>query len=84
MRIHVYTNWNTNFNSKKSNKRGFSYDTKASISLTQRGEHVYDAKSWNETRLLYESMFIPIERCTLILKLVTWEVFLLKPKHQYY
>ena len=33
MWIHVYFNWNTNFNSKKGNKRSFSYDTKASISL---------------------------------------------------
>ena len=33
MWIHVYSNWNTNFNSKKGNKRSFSYDTKASISL---------------------------------------------------
>ena len=28
-----YPNWNTNFNSKIGNKRSFSYDTKASISL---------------------------------------------------
>ena len=38
--------------------------------LSQRGECVYDAQSWNETRLLCESMFIPIEWCTSILKLV--------------
>ena len=33
MWIHVYPNWNTNFNSKIGNKRTFSYETKASISL---------------------------------------------------
>ena len=33
MWIHVYLNWNTNFNSKIGNKRSFSYETKASISL---------------------------------------------------
>ena len=33
LRIHVYSNWNTNFNSKIGNKRSFSYKTKASISL---------------------------------------------------
>ena len=33
MRIHVYPNWNTNFNSKIGNKRSFYYETKASISL---------------------------------------------------
>ena len=52
--------------------------------LSQRGECVYDAQSLNETRLLYESMFIPIERSTSILKLVIREVFLMKPKHQYH
>ena len=31
--IRVYPNWNTNFNSKIGNKRSFSYETKASISL---------------------------------------------------
>ena len=33
MWIHVYSNWNTNFNSKIGNKRSFYYETKASISL---------------------------------------------------
>ena len=51
---------------------------------SQRGERVYDAQSWNGTRLLYVSMFISIERRTSILKLITREVFLLKPKHQYH
>ena len=31
--IHVYRNWKTNFNSKIGNKRSFSCETKASISL---------------------------------------------------
>ena len=31
--IHVYPNWNTNFNSQKGNKRHFSYETNAPISL---------------------------------------------------
>ena len=33
MWINVYPNWNTNFNSKIGNKRSFSYETKATISL---------------------------------------------------
>ena len=33
MWIHIYSNWNTNFNSKIGNKRSFSYETKATISL---------------------------------------------------
>ena len=36
MWINVYPNWNTNFNSKIGNKRSFSYETKASISLIPR------------------------------------------------
>ena len=31
--IHVYPNWKTNFNSKNGNKRSFSYEMNASISL---------------------------------------------------
>ena len=33
MWIHVYPNWKTYFNSKIGNKKGFYYETKASISL---------------------------------------------------
>ena len=33
MQIHVYPNWKMYFNSKIGNKRSFSYETKASISL---------------------------------------------------
>ena len=36
--------------------------------LSQRGEFVYGAQSLNQRRLLHESMFIPIDRWTLILK----------------
>ena len=35
--IHVYPNRNTNFNSIIGNKRSFSYETKASISLIPKG-----------------------------------------------
>ena len=52
--------------------------------LSQRGECVYDAQSWNERRLLCESVFIIIERWTSILKMVEVVVFPLKPKHQYH
>ena len=57
-----------NINSKDSKKRSFSYETKASIFLSEQGECVYDASSWKERRLLLESMFIPIDRWNLILK----------------
>ena len=82
--IYIYPNWKTYFNSKIGEKKGFYYKTKASISLTQRGECVCDALSWKERRLLCESMFFAIERRTSILKLVITEAFLTKPKHQYH
>ena len=85
MWIHVYPNWNMNFNSEKGNKRSFSYETKASISLipTRRmclWRPIKKKKRW----LLCESMFIIIEIRTSILKLVIREVFLMKQKRQYY
>ena len=52
--------------------------------LSQWGECVYGAQSWKERRLLCESMFIPIERRTSILKLVIRKAFIMKPKHQYH
>ena len=52
--------------------------------LSQWGERVYDAQSWNEGGLLCESLFILIEIRTSIPKLVIREAFLMKPKHQYH
>ena len=51
--------------------------------LSQWGECVYGAQSWNEGRVLHESVFFPIEKWTLIQKMAEWEVFLMKPKHEY-
>ena len=61
----------------------FRMNPKHQYHLSQRGERVYDAQSWNEMRLLYESTFILIEKRTLILKLATREVSLMNPKNQY-
>ena len=36
--------------------------------LSQWGECIYGTQSWKKERLLHESMFIPIDRQTLILK----------------
>ena len=52
--------------------------------LSQCGECVYGAQSWNGKILLYESMFITIKRRTSILKMVEIVVFPMKPKHQYH
>ena len=49
--------------------------------LSQRRECVYGAQSWNEKILLCESVFIKIERQTLILKMEEEVVFPTKPKH---
>ena len=49
--------------------------------LSQRGERDNGAQSWKERRLLCESMFIPIERRTSVLKMVKREVFLTKRMH---
>ena len=50
MWIHVYPNWNRNFNSKNGNKRSFSYETKASISFipTSRMCLWCPIMKWNE------------------------------------
>ena len=50
--------------------------------LSQQGECVFSAQSREERILLCESMFIPIERWTWILKMVEKQVFLMKPKCQ--
>ena len=50
--------------------------------LSQRGGWIYGAKSLKQRKLLYESMFILIERWALTLKMVERKVFLMKPKHQ--
>ena len=52
--------------------------------LSEWGECVYGAQSWNQWRLLCKSMFIPIERQTLILKMAEREVFLMEANHQYH
>ena len=69
---------------KNGGKKSFSYETKASIHLSQWGEWICGAQSLKERRLLCESVFIPIEKWTLILKMVEREVFLMKPRHQYH
>ena len=47
-------------------------------------EWICEPQSLKEKRLLHESVFILIEKWTLILKMVEREVFLMKPRHQYH
>ena len=56
---------------------------KLQYNLSQWGECVYGAQSWNESRVLREFMFFPIEKWTLSLKMAEREVFLMKPMHEY-
>ena len=84
MWIHVYPNGKTNFNSKNGNKRSSSCETKASISLIPMRSTCLWCQSWKERRLLYEFVFIQIERWTSIPKMIIGEAFLIKPKHQYH
>ena len=68
---------------KKGGKWSFSYETKVTIHLSQWVEWIYGTQSSKEKKLLYEFMFIPIERQNLILKIEQTEVFLMKPKSQF-
>ena len=67
---------------KNGRKWSFSYKTKASIHLSQRGEWICGTQSLKERRLLCEFVFIPIERWNLTLKMGQREAFLTKSKHQ--
>ena len=82
--IYVYHNWKVNFNSKIGNKRTFSYETKASISLIPMRRMCLSCPVTKKWWVLCESMFISIEIRTSILKKVIREVFLMIPKHQYH
>ena len=78
--ILVYPNRQKTLILKNGGKWSYSYETKASIRLSQWGEWISGARSLKEERLLCESMFMLIERWTLILKLVERVAFLLRPK----
>ena len=62
----------------------FLMKTKNQNHWSQQGECVYSAQSWEEKRLLSESMFISNERRNIILKMVEKKVFPVKPKHKYH
>ena len=84
MWIRVYPSWKMNFNSKNGIKRSLSYESKASIHLSQLVEWIYGAQSLKEWRFPSESMFVPIEKRTLNLKIAQIKVFLMKPRHKFF
>ena len=51
---------------KKIERKAFLMEPKHQCHLSQQGEGVYGSSSLKEMRLLHESMFIPIDRWTLI------------------
>ena len=61
---------------KTVEKQVFLMKSKHQNHLSQWGEYEYGAQTRKERRLLLESMFIPIERRTWILKTVEKQVFL--------
>ena len=61
MWIRVYANLKTNFNSINGRKRSISYQTKASIHLSQCGEWIYGAQSLKGKRLLCKSELIQLK-----------------------
>ena len=83
--IHVYPNWNTNFNSKIGNKRSFSYEAKASVSLIPMRRMCLWCPIMKKKKVIIMWIHVcPNEIRTSILKLVIREAFLMKPKHQYH
>ena len=56
---------------------------KHQYNLSQWGNCVYGAQLWKGIRLLRESMFILINKWTLILEIVGSKVSLMKPRHQF-
>ena len=83
MWIRVCPNWPMNINSKNGRKRSFPYETKAPISFVPMRRMCLWCPIIKRKRLLCESVFIPIEKQTLIQKMAEWEVFLMEPKHQF-
>ena len=82
--IRVYPNWQTNFNDKKwCEVNLFLWNQSINSFVPMKRMNLW-CLIIKEKRLLCEFAFIPIEKWTLILKMVERRVFLMKPKHQYH
>ena len=69
MWIHVYPIEKPTLILKMLERNVLLMTPKCQYHLSHWGECIYSAQSWNERRLLYESVFILIEKQTLILKM---------------
>ena len=67
---------------KKCWKKSFSYETKASMSLILMRKMCLWHPIINRKEISYESMFVQIDRRSLILKMVESKTFFMKLKHQ--
>ena len=69
---------------KMVEREAFLMKPKHQCHLSQWVTRIYSAQLWKEKRLLFESMFVPIDRWTLILrKMGEKNFFLMKSKHQF-
>ena len=84
MRINVYPNWNTNFNSTNGNRRGFSHETKASIALIPKRRMCLWCPIMKKKEIIMWIHVYPNWKINFNSKMVEREVFLMKPKHQYH
>ena len=83
MWIHVYHSWKININLKIVEREVSLLKLSHQYHLSQWGVCVYGPQSRKKKTLSCEFVFNPIEKRTLILKMIEREVFLMKPKHQY-
>ena len=82
--IYVYRNWKANFNSKIGNKRTFSYETKALISLIPTRKMRLRCPIVKRKEIVMWIHVYPNWKTYFNSKLGAREVFLLNPKHQYH
>ena len=70
-----------NFDCKNVGSEVFLMKLKHQYHLSHQGERVYGAQLRKEKRLSWEFVFVPIDKQTLILKMVGKKAFLMKQKH---
>ena len=63
-------------------RKAFLMESKHQCHLSQREEWMYGTQLRKKMRLLSKSMFIPIDKWALTLKMMEKKAFLIKPKHQ--
>ena len=80
--IHVYPNWETCFNYKIGNKKGFYYETKASISLIPTRRMCLWFPIMKRKEIIMWIHVYPNWKINFDSKMVEKQASLVKPKHQ--